>query len=55
MAPEQIVKNPNVKLKDGLPNKLKCIEAMGIQKEKDYFVENLSILYASLFACPPAD
>jgi type IV pilus assembly protein PilC len=35
------------KLVDGLPKKLKGIEAMGIQKEKDYFVENLSILYAS--------
>ncbi|MFH1546940.1 MAG: type II secretion system F family protein [bacterium] len=34
-------------LVDGLPRKLKGIEAMGIQKEKDYFVENLSILYAS--------
>lgn len=47
MAPETIKKNPNVKLENGLPRRLKGIEAMGIRKEKDYFVENLAILYAS--------
>jgi len=40
-------KKRKTKLVNGLPSKLRGIEAMGISKEKDYFVENLAILYAS--------